>query len=52
LGYGRAAKIIDMLEQNGIVGPGNGAKPREVLVKPAGGNSMNASTNDFPDDHA
>lgn len=52
LGYGRAAKIIDMLEQNGIVGPGNGAKPREVLVKPSGGNSMNASTNDFPDDHA
>lgn len=34
LGYGRAARIIDMLEQNGIVGPGIGAKPREVLVKP------------------
>ncbi|MEK7636240.1 MAG: DNA translocase FtsK [Patescibacteria group bacterium] len=33
LGYGRAAKIIDILEDHGIVGPGYGNKPREVLVK-------------------
>jgi S-DNA-T family DNA segregation ATPase FtsK/SpoIIIE len=31
LGYSRAAKIMDLLEQNGIVGPANGSKPREVL---------------------
>jgi S-DNA-T family DNA segregation ATPase FtsK/SpoIIIE len=34
LGYGRAARIIDMMEAEGIVGPGDGAKPREVLVRP------------------
>ena len=32
LGYARAARIMDLLEENGIVGPGSGAKPREVLV--------------------
>lgn len=32
IGYGRAAKILDMLEENGIIGPSNGAKPREVLI--------------------
>lgn len=32
IGYGRAAKILDMLEENGIIGPPNGAKPREVLI--------------------
>jgi S-DNA-T family DNA segregation ATPase FtsK/SpoIIIE len=34
VGYARAAKLIDMLEEHGVVGPGNGAKPREVLEKP------------------
>jgi len=34
LGYARAARLIDMLEERGIVGPGDGAKPREVLEKP------------------
>jgi len=34
VGYARAAKLIDMLEERGVVGPGNGAKPREVLEKP------------------
>ena len=33
LGYNRAARIIDLLEERGIVGPPNGSKPREVLVK-------------------
>ena len=32
IGYGRAAKILDMLEENGFIGPSNGSKPREVLV--------------------
>ncbi|MEK7105464.1 MAG: DNA translocase FtsK [Patescibacteria group bacterium] len=42
LGYARAARIVDLLEQNGIVGPGDGAKPREVLITewpPAGSSS-------------
>ena len=33
LGYNRAARIIDELEESGIIGPQNGSKPREVLVK-------------------
>ncbi len=32
IGYGRAAKILDMLEQAGVVGPSNGSKPREILI--------------------
>ena len=31
IGYGRAAKILDMLEDAGIIGPSNGSKPREIL---------------------
>lgn len=32
LGYSRAARLIDQLEERGIVGPPNGSKPREVLI--------------------
>ena len=32
VGYARAGRIMDMLEQKGIVGPANGSRPREVLV--------------------
>jgi len=31
LGYNRAARIIDLLEERGVIGPQNGSKPREVL---------------------
>ncbi len=31
VGYSRAAKLIDLLEQKGVVGPANGAKPRDVI---------------------
>ncbi len=33
LGYARAARLMDLLEDRGIIGPGNGAKPREVLER-------------------
>ena len=33
IGYNRAARIIEVMEKEGIVGPSDGAKPREVLVK-------------------
>jgi len=36
LGYTRAARMIDILEARGIVGPADGAKPREVLIPEAG----------------
>lgn len=33
IGYSRAARILDQLEAEGVVGPAEGAKPREVLIK-------------------
>ena len=36
LGYARAARMMDILEERGVVGPGSGAKPREVLLKEGG----------------
>lgn len=32
LGYGRAAKLVDMMEEDGIVGPNQGSKARDILV--------------------
>ena len=32
LGYARASRIVDELEERGIVGPSEGAKPRKVLM--------------------
>jgi S-DNA-T family DNA segregation ATPase FtsK/SpoIIIE len=32
LGYARAARIVDMMEREGVVSPGEGSKPREILV--------------------
>jgi S-DNA-T family DNA segregation ATPase FtsK/SpoIIIE len=31
VGYARAARLLDLLEQEGFIGPGDGAKPREIL---------------------
>lgn len=44
IGYNRAARILDILEERGIVGPPNGSKPREVLIKSV--NSLNPENND------
>lgn len=44
LGYNRAARVIDLLEERGIIGPMDGSKPREVLVK------LNNNSNDDEDD--
>ena len=43
VGYARAARLVDMLEERGVVGAGNGAKPREVLEK-----SVDAERAEFP----
>ncbi|MBS3903285.1 MAG: DNA translocase FtsK [Anaplasmataceae bacterium] len=32
VGYARAARLLDLMEMNGIIGPGDGAKPREVYL--------------------
>lgn len=35
VGYARAARLLDLLEERGIIGPGDGAKPREVYIGPS-----------------
>ena len=34
MGYARAARLLDILENKGVIGPGDGAKPREVYIAP------------------
>jgi S-DNA-T family DNA segregation ATPase FtsK/SpoIIIE len=34
VGYGRAAALIDMMERDGLVGPADGSRPRELLKSP------------------
>ena len=33
LGYSRAARLIEIMEANGVVGPSQGSKPREILIR-------------------
>lgn len=49
LGYGRAAKIIDLMEERGIVGPANGSKPREVFLQ--GENPSEINNHILPEDY-
>ena len=32
VGYARAARLLDLLEERGIIGPADGARPRDVLI--------------------
>ncbi|HYU64852.1 MAG TPA: DNA translocase FtsK, partial [Candidatus Paceibacterota bacterium] len=43
VGYARAARLLDILEEKGVIGPGDGAKPREVYLKPGEGTLINTS---------
>jgi S-DNA-T family DNA segregation ATPase FtsK/SpoIIIE len=45
VGYNRAARMIEMMEKDGIVGPADGAKPRKVLV----GKNMDGTSRSFED---
>lgn len=42
IGYSRAAKILDQLEAEGVIGPANGSKPREILIKNKNQDSENS----------
>ncbi len=51
IGYARAARLVDMLEENGVVGPAEGAKPRDIYVSAdEEGNSENDAENNTEDD--
>ena len=39
VGYARAARLLDILETRGVIGPADGAKPREILEKKSGSSS-------------
>lgn len=45
IGYSRAARLMDLLEEKGVIGPADGARPREVLSR-AGGNTGNEDEED------
>lgn len=47
VGYARAGRIMDMLENKGVVGPANGSKPREVLLDKEGLEDLKAAEQDF-----
>lgn len=46
LGYSRAAKIMDALEARGVIGPANGAKPRDIFEKGSGPESGQSDSGD------
>ena len=41
VGYARAARLLDIMEEKGLIGPGDGAKPREVYLEKLGGIGIN-----------
>ena len=52
IGYGRAARLIDFMEEDGFVGPYNGSKSREVLLTHEKWNSMQSGETETEDDDA
>jgi hypothetical protein len=50
IGYSRAAKLIDILEEQGVIGPANGSKGREILIKPGTEEYDALYSNDTNDD--
>lgn len=45
IGYARAARLLDILEEEGVIGPAEGAKPRDVLIDPISLDRERAQTN-------
>jgi len=50
IGYARAARILDLLEEQGVIGPGEGAKPREVLINNFGDGTIKDASEEETDD--
>jgi DNA segregation ATPase FtsK/SpoIIIE, S-DNA-T family len=50
VGYARAARLLDLLEANGVIGPGDGAKPRDVLKRAEGGGTLDMEMSNFSSD--
>lgn len=50
IGYARAARILDLLEEQGIIGPGDGAKPREVLISTLNNDTINSSDDSYDEE--
>jgi S-DNA-T family DNA segregation ATPase FtsK/SpoIIIE len=50
IGYARAARLLDILEDNGVVGPADGAKPRDVLISSTGSEGFQSQGHSVPHD--
>lgn len=50
IGYARAARLLDILEDNGAIGPADGAKPRDVLISDTGSEGFMPQGDDVPED--
>lgn len=51
VGYARAARLLDILEGNGVIGPADGAKPRDVLISTTGSEQFQPQGRDVPHDN-
>jgi len=49
VGYARAARLLDILEQQGVIGPADGAKPREILITDTGSEAFQNRGSSFSD---
>lgn len=52
LGYARAARIVDEMEEKGIVGPFQGSKPRSILITKEQWSAMRSGSSDIPEENA
>lgn len=50
VGYNRAARLVDAMEERGIIGPSRGSKPREVLISKEELNAMSVQSEQLEDD--
>lgn len=51
VGYARAARLLDILEANGVIGPADGAKPRDVLISNTGSEQFMPQGHNVPHDN-